>query len=365
MRPTRFDTMARMSASSPGGSTSRDLAYQAAILRGVSRTFALNIPQLPDALRDVVGNVYALCRIADTIEDEPALSPAQKRAFSERFIEVVTGRRDAAAFSRELGPLLSSSSTGHERDLVANTARIVRITGSLGAAQRRAVERCVRIMSRGMAEFQQHASAAGLRDVPHLNRYCYCVAGVVGETLTELFCDYSAEIGGRREELLPLSVSFGQGLQMVNILKDVWEDRRRGACWLPRDVFEAAGCELRAVSPGQPGPGFVRGVVAARGARAPPSGARAALRPRHSARRDRHPPLLSLAAGHGGAHAAAHPCQAGLPQRQRRQDLAPQRAGGHRRHQPAGALEPGPDAALHGTDPGLAADPRAGYPGSR
>ncbi len=260
MRPTRFDTMALMIASAPGGSASRDLAYQTAILRGVSRTFALNIPQLPDALRDVVGNVYALCRIADTIEDEPALSPAQKRAFSERFIAVATGRGDAAAFARELGPLLSSSSTGHERDLVANTARIVRITGRLGAPQRRAVERCVRIMSRGMAEFQQHASTAGLRDVPHLNRYCYCVAGVVGETLTELFCDYSAEIGGRREELLPLSVSFGQGLQMVNILKDVWEDRRRGACWLPRDVFQAAGFELRALSPGQAGPGFVDGL---------------------------------------------------------------------------------------------------------
>ena len=249
-----------MTASPPSGSTNRDLAYQAAILRGVSRTFALNIPQLPDALRDVVGNVYALCRIADTIEDEPALSPAQKRVFSERFIEVVAGRGDPAMFAHELGPLLSSSSTRQEQDLVANTARIVRITAGLGTAQRRAVERCVRIMSRGMAEFQQHAGAAGLQDVPHLNRYCYCVAGVVGETLTDLFCDYSAEIGGRREELLPLSVSFGQGLQMVNILKDVWEDQRRGACWLPRDVFLAAGFELRALSRGQAGPGFVEGL---------------------------------------------------------------------------------------------------------
>ena len=243
----------------PGGATNRDLAYQTEILRGVSRTFALNIPQLPGALRGVVGNVYALCRIADTIEDEPALSPAQKRAFAERFIEVVAGRGDPAGFSRELGPLLSPSSTGHEQDLVANTARIVRITAGLGAAQRRAVQRCVRIMSRGMAEFQQHASSAGLQDVPELNRYCYFVAGVVGETLTDLFCDYSEEIGGRREELLPLAVSFGQGLQMVNILKDVWEDQRRGACWLPRDVFQAAGFELRALSPGQAGPGFVEG----------------------------------------------------------------------------------------------------------
>ena len=251
-----------MTASTPNGSANSDVAYQAEILQGVSRTFALNIPQLPGALRDVVGNVYALCRIADTIEDEPALSPAQKRAFSERFIEVVAGRADVAAFSRELGALLSRSSTESERELVANTARVIRVTDGFRTAQRRAIERCVRVMSRGMAEFQQNATPDGLQDVPHLNRYCYHVAGVVGETLTDLFCDYSAEIGRRRDDLSALSVSFGQGLQMVNILKDIWEDRRRGACWLPRDVFRAAGCELRSLSAGQAAPGFADGLSA-------------------------------------------------------------------------------------------------------
>ena len=134
-----------MTASSRQGTAESDLAYQSEILQGVSRTFALNIPQLPGALRDVVGNVYALCRIADTIEDEPALSPAQKKAFSERFIEVVAGRGDVAPFSRELGALLSSSSTEREQDLVANTARVVRVT--MGIPRRpasRAIERCVR-----------------------------------------------------------------------------------------------------------------------------------------------------------------------------------------------------------------------------
>ena len=46
-----------------------DLAWQHATLQEVSRTFALTIPQLPPGLRDVVGNAYLLCRIADTIED--------------------------------------------------------------------------------------------------------------------------------------------------------------------------------------------------------------------------------------------------------------------------------------------------------
>ena len=251
-----------MSVVHPMESANADLAYQSEILQGVSRTFALNIPQLPGALRDVVGNVYALCRIADTIEDEPALSPAQKQAFSERFIDVVAGRAEVAPFSRDLGALLSPSSTERERDLVANTARVVRVARGFRAAQRRAIERCVRVMSRGMAEFQQNATPDGLEDIPHLNRYCYHVAGVVGETLTDLFCDYSTDIGRRRDELFALSVSFGQGLQMVNILKDVWEDRRRGACWLPRDVFRTTGFELRSLSAGQPAPGFAAGLSA-------------------------------------------------------------------------------------------------------
>lgn len=242
------------------GLTNDDLAFQTEALQGVSRTFALTIPQLPDGLCDVVGNAYLLCRITDTIEDEPALSAEQKREFSERFAEIVAGRREPDSFARDLGKLLSSSTTESEHDLIANTARVVRITEGFSDTQRNALERCVKIMSRGMAEFQQKATVEGLNDLPHLDQYCYYVAGVVGEMLTELFCDHSEEINARREELLALSVSFGQGLQMTNILKDMWDDQRRGACWLPRDIFLAAGFNLSSLSSMQNDPGFTKGL---------------------------------------------------------------------------------------------------------
>ena len=238
-----------------------DFVYQTDILQGVSRTFALTSPQLPRPLRDVVGNAYLLCRITDTIEDEPALSPVQKQAFSGRFVEVVAGREPPGPFASELGALLSPSTTESEQDLIANTARGIRITHGFSAAQRSAMERCVRIMSRGMAEFQLNATPGGLEDLPHLDRYCYHVAGVVGEMLTELFCEYSEEVAERREELLSLAVSFGQGLQMTNILKDVWDDRRRGACWLPRDIFLEAGFDLSTLPGGQGDPGFATGLL--------------------------------------------------------------------------------------------------------
>ena len=258
---TAASSTAVSAAASPKAQANGNLSYQTDILQGVSRTFALTIPQLPDPLRDVVGNAYLLCRIADTIEDEPALSAAQKQVFSERFVEVVAGREAAEPFARELHPLLSSAMLESERDLVVNTARIVRITHGFRAVQRNALERCVKIMSRGMAEFQRNATRDGLDDLPHLDRYCYHVAGVVGEMLTELLCDYSAEIGERRDELLELSVSFGQGLQMTNILKDVWDDQRRGACWLPRDVFRSAGFDLRTLPAGRTSPEFIEGML--------------------------------------------------------------------------------------------------------
>ena len=237
------------------------LAYQTQILPGVSRTFALTIPQLPEPLDHVIGNAYLLCRIADTVEDEPTLASAQKQVFLTRFADVVAGGASAQAFANDLHPLLSEATIAAERDLVAHTATVVGATHAFRRVQREALERCVTIMSTGMAEFQRAATLQGLEDMRHLDRYCYHVAGVVGETITALLCDYSPQIDARRDRLLRLSTSFGQGLQMVNVLRDMWDDRHRGVCWLPRDVFRALGVDLSSLAAGRPGPEFVAGLL--------------------------------------------------------------------------------------------------------
>lgn len=247
-------------SASPGGGSDGDLAYQARILQAVSRTYALTIPALPDGLRPVVGNAYLLCRITDTIEDEPRFSPAHKAAFWERLIEAVAGRQDAASFARDLAAALTPATPEPERELAAGASRILRVTAGLRPPQRAAIERCVQVMSRGMAEFQREPGLVGLKDLGQLDRYCYFVAGVVGEMLVDLFCDYSSEIEGRRKELTALAVSHAQGLQMANILSDLWDDWENGACWLPEDVFRAAGFDLGALSTGRAGPGFDEGL---------------------------------------------------------------------------------------------------------
>jgi farnesyl-diphosphate farnesyltransferase len=229
-----------------------DEAYQDRILPHVSRTFALTIPQLPPSLRTPVTSAYLLCRIADTIEDEPALSPDATLALLQRYVAVVQGRDDAALLARDIVPQLSDQTLPAERELILNMDRVVRLTAKFDPAQRAPVQRCLEVMCGGMHQFQRTASLRGLARMSDLDDYCYYVAGVVGQMLTELFCAYSPKIMQRRAALQDLAVSFAQGLQMTNILKDVWEDRRRGACWLPQDVFTRHGLDLAQVSSEQP-----------------------------------------------------------------------------------------------------------------
>lgn len=216
-----------------------DLAYQSAILPGVSRTFALTIPVLRERLAEVMTNAYLLCRLADTIEDDVGLRVEQKSQFHSRFVAVVRGDEDAAEFAAELEPLLSDRVLAAERDLVRNTAGVIRVTHSFSVAEQAALTRCVAIMCRGMPEFQRNKSLRGLADLEELAEYCYYVAGVVGELCTELFVLHCPELAKHRDVMMRLAVSFGQGLQMTNILKDIWDDRHANACWLPRSVFGA------------------------------------------------------------------------------------------------------------------------------
>jgi len=236
-----------------------DDALQAHLLDGVSRTFALTIPQLPEKLAKPVSNAYLLCRIVDTIEDEVSLNSAQKRQFSDQFIRVVQGEEAPEGLASALAPLLSAQTIPAEHELIRVIPRVIAITHSFESAQREALSLCVATMGQGMAEFQDRDLSHGLGEMSEMDAYCYYVAGVVGEMLTRLFCHYSPEIAARREPMMKLAVSFGQGLQMTNILKDLWDDHSRGVCWLPQSIFSAHGFDLKDLKPGHNDPRFAAG----------------------------------------------------------------------------------------------------------
>lgn len=238
----------------------RGAAFAAHMLPQVSRTFALTIPQLPGTLRDAVTNAYLLCRIADTVEDEPTLTTATKDELQSLFLAAVEDPTHAARFSQTAAPLLSERTLPAERELVGGAELVLAQTATLPPPQRTALRRCLRIMCEGMARFERRKSARGLATLAELKDYCYVVAGVVGEMLTELFCAHSDAIARQRAELMGRAVAFGRGLQMTNILKDIWEDRARQTCWLPREVFAESGFDLDHLAPGRADRSFEAGL---------------------------------------------------------------------------------------------------------
>lgn len=220
---------------------------QALHLQKVSRTFALTIPLLPMPLADWVGNAYLLCRIVDTIEDDAHLTTASKKQHIEVYLAALQGLTDGVAWSHDLHSALSELTPHGERLLIADIPAVLARLASFPAPVQAILIRGVSIMSKGMALQQECVVIAQRAD---LDRYCYSVAGVVGELLTELFAFYSPAIATEKVTLAPLAVSFGEGLQLTNILKDVWEDASRGVCWLPSPTqsggdFSACSLELQ------------------------------------------------------------------------------------------------------------------------
>ncbi|HEX5056890.1 MAG TPA: phytoene/squalene synthase family protein [Gammaproteobacteria bacterium] len=237
-----------------------DKAFQQRLLQGVARSFALTIPQLPPELADTVANAYLLCRIADTLEDETAVRAGEKPALAKSLIDAVAGRAPAQEFVGRFYPRLGVDRLPAEKELIAQTARVIGITHGFSPSQRARLERCVRIMIKGMVYYQAHTSPQGLKDMAEFDRYCYHVAGVVGELLTGLCCQYSPALERERDRLMGLAVSFGQGLQMTNILRDIRKDLERGVCWLPRELFAAYGYDLARLARNGEAPAFAAGL---------------------------------------------------------------------------------------------------------
>jgi farnesyl-diphosphate farnesyltransferase len=188
------------------------------------------------------------------------LSPEETLLFLQEFKAAVYGNGDPVWLAREIDQRLTERTLPAERDLVRHMDRIIRLMLKLEAPQRSAIQRCVDQMCYGMPHFQNLTSLRGLARSSDMDRYCYYVAGVVGEMLTELFCANDAVTARQRPALRALAASFAQGLQMTNILKDQWEDRTRGACWLPQDVFARHGVDLATLAPVPHDPGFAAGL---------------------------------------------------------------------------------------------------------
>jgi farnesyl-diphosphate farnesyltransferase len=81
-----------------------------------------------------------------------------------------------------------------------------------------------------------------LQNGEELDDYTYRVAGCVGEFWTKMCAAHlwpARRLDG--ESLTRQGVRFGKGLQLVNILRDLPQDLRKGRCYVPSPSLTAAG----------------------------------------------------------------------------------------------------------------------------
>jgi farnesyl-diphosphate farnesyltransferase len=231
-------------AAQPGIEAGR--AYCSDMLPKVSRTFALCIRLLPPDLEHPVLLAYLLCRIADTIEDAPALPGAEKSKLLSHFRSCLDdGGPDAGPIAERFADPRTD-----EEELTNRADTVLREFRRLPSFHQSAIRPWVQEMCSGMAGFASKYDDGDpetprvLTTVNDLERYCYFVAGTVGHLLTDLFASVRLAISPRHyAQLKPLATSFGLGLQLTNIIKDVADDRRRGWTFVPQELCDEAGIE--------------------------------------------------------------------------------------------------------------------------
>ncbi len=217
------------------------IKYCEAVLPKVSRTFAPTIRRLPRGLRVPVTVAYLLCRIADTIEDSAQLSIEQKKNMLTLYADIFSAN-DEKAYNQLLKELKALPNQTEDEKLAHRLPVVMEVFRSFSPSMQGHIARWVAEMSLGMrkyAQARQKPRLQFLRSMKELDEYTYYVAGTVGYLLTELFSFYSNKITPViRSRLVQLAESFGKGLQMVNIIRDMAADLRRGQSYIPDELLQ-------------------------------------------------------------------------------------------------------------------------------
>jgi farnesyl-diphosphate farnesyltransferase len=220
-----------------------DDAFIDEFLQGTSRTFALAIPLLASTRRRHVGLSYLLFRVADSIEDAPQINAIKKkellRSLGSSFANEGTDGQTPFHTQSHRAPDLSGlwpvqSPTGR---LLLEVPRLVAILQQLPKSVSQAIGKALTSTASGMMSFIDASSDSPnqiqIRTLADLKLYCYAVAGIVGELLTDIFVfDHSPGVAAHKD-LRCLSTGFGEFLQLINILKDTDSDAASGRVFIP------------------------------------------------------------------------------------------------------------------------------------
>ncbi|MEG2247956.1 MAG: squalene/phytoene synthase family protein [Akkermansia sp.] len=219
------------------------------LLASVSRSFYLSIHFLPKCMRPAVSVAYLLARGTDSVADTSSEEISTRIAVLEGMGRLVAGERERVGSGDGVGGdeclrLLSNQmSLGQahlgERALLARFGECLSFAESLSEEQLALVRKVLQTIIEGqlwdLSYFISHDAVLTAGDT---ELYAYRVAGCVGEFWTEMsrMCLGEKFAILPASEMIPMGIHFGQGLQLVNILRDREEDAQRGRRYLPREL---------------------------------------------------------------------------------------------------------------------------------
>ena len=215
------------------------------LLRATSRSFYLTLRVLPPAICPQIGFAYLVARAADTIADTEIV-PINRRL--EALQKLREGILDKNTAPLNLNDLAGKQGTDGERILLEKIGSILGELQTFSAEDQKRIRDVLAIITSGqeldLKRFTPSAAAGAPRIIAletgaDLDDYTYRVAGCVGEFWTKLcrahlFPKFRLD----EEEFRVNGVRFGKGLQLLNILRDMPADLKKGRCYLPMAKLE-------------------------------------------------------------------------------------------------------------------------------
>jgi len=206
------------------------------MLRGVSRTFALSIEQLPKILRDSIALSYLLLRVSDGLEDNETMDVSRKVRLLELWDAILEGHAPVEELTSQVDDLDVSDP---EVNIIQRADTLMNFLKTMPNGIQKSIIYHVKNTTLGMARWQSHGPF--VEDEAALDDYMHQVAGRVGYLLTDIFAWYSPVIRERKAELMPLSREYGLALQTVNIIRGLRKDYDRGWVFVPQTFLDEAG----------------------------------------------------------------------------------------------------------------------------
>lgn len=230
-------------------SASRPQPLFGPLLKTVSRSFYLSLRFLPEGVREPLGLAYLLARTSDTLADASDAALGRRLEALDALMQALEIAHENECGSDSLTGLLAEIQCPNpaEAALLRKADELVGCFARLQAPLRVEVLAVLRTITGGqrgdLVRFG-YASASAPQAFPRaedLVAYTYAVAGCVGEFWTRI-CALRAPGFSRIPvvELIERGRVFGQGLQLVNILRDLPEDLRMGRCYLPLEALQEA-----------------------------------------------------------------------------------------------------------------------------